>query len=107
MSKTKLRGNFPGKQPKTKTPVDLSAVKKTRTPYQPDRVINQHKYDDLFGGVQEGDCFELPGGESTELSALARALRVYLKRNGVNGIVRQSGRTPDGIGRVWFLKRLP
>ena len=105
--KTKLaKAPFPGKESKTNNPVDLSLVKRTRAPYQPDRVVNQHKYDELFKGIKEGDCFEIPGGDSPALSALARAMRLYLKRQGIEGIVRQQGRTADGMGRVWLLKVL-
>lgn len=103
--KTKLcKAPFPGKNTAIRTPLDLGKVQKTRAPYRPSRVVNQHKYDQLFAGVKEGDCFELPGGESLELTALARALRVHLKRHGIEGIVRQQGRTEDGIGRVWLVK---
>ena len=103
MIKTKTRGAWPGKEKRQHTPLDLAAVVKCRDPYKPERVINKHKYDELFAGVQEGDCFRVPGGDR-ERSALARALRVYLKRIGVEGIVRQEGRTEDGVGRVWLVK---
>ena len=106
--KTKLSKSapFPGKEPKAHNPVDLSMVKRTAAPYQPTRVVNKHKYDELFAGLKEGDCFEIPGGDSAALSALARAMRVYLQRQGIEGIVRQQGRTADGVGRVWLLKVL-
>lgn len=97
---------FPGKTPKpkqVKRPVQLDNVTRCRDPYTAERVIRQHKYDELFAGVQEGDCFRIKG-DAVARSALARALRGYLKRQGIEGIVRQSGRTDDGIGRVWLLK---
>lgn len=97
---------FPGKQPKpkqVKRPLALDKVTKCRDPYQAERVVRQHKYDELFAGVREGDCFRVDG-DSVALSALARALRGYLVRQGIEGIVRQSGRTDDGIGRVWLVK---
>ena len=102
--KTKLGpAPFPGKQPRTKKALDLTTVTKCRDPYKPERVMQQHKYDDLFAGVREGDCFRVDG-DAAARSALSRALRLYLKRQGVEGIVRQEGRTEDGIGRVWLLK---
>ena len=93
----------PANQPHVKRPVDLSIVTKCRDPYQPQRVVRQHKYDELFQGVREGDCFRV-NGDAVARSALARALRLYLKRQGIEGIVRQEGRTDDGIGRVWLVK---
>jgi hypothetical protein len=103
---TKFAGRNPFKpkpEPKPRTPLDLARVVKCRDPYKPDRVVKEHKYKQLFAGVEEGDCFRVTGG-STELSALARALRLYLKKHGIDGIVRQQGRTEDGIGRVWLVK---
>lgn len=105
--KTKLGpAPFPGKEPKPKQikrPLALGRVTKCRDPYQAERVVRQHKYDELFAGVREGDCFRVDG-DSVALSALARALRSYLGRNGIEGVVRQSGRTDDGIKRVWLVK---
>jgi hypothetical protein len=97
---------FPGKAPKPKRSykdLDLSVVKKTRDPYKPERVINEHKYDDLFAGVQEGDCFTVDGSAS-DLSALARALRLYMARHRIEGLVRQQKQSADGLGRVWLLR---
>jgi hypothetical protein len=102
--KTKLAKGvgFPGKVPATKTTVDLSKIVKTRETYAPQRVINKHKYDALFEGVQAGDCFQVETPEA--LSALARALRLYLKRQGWDGVVRQTALTKDGVPRVWCVK---
>lgn len=102
--KTKLAKGvaFPGKSPATKTTVDLSKIVKTREVYAPKRVINKHKYDELFEGVEEGDCYQCP--DELTLSALARALRLYLKRQGWTGVVRQTSLTKDGIPRVWCVK---
>lgn len=102
--KTKLaKGvSFPGKSPATKTTVDLSKIVKTREVYAPNRVINKHKYDELFEGIQEGDCFQVASPEA--LSATARALRLYLVRQGWDGVVRQTALTKDGIPRVWCVK---
>lgn len=103
-ARTKLGTSpFPGKAPKVKKALDLSGIVKCRDQYRPERVITQHKYDAMFAGLREGDCFRVPGG-SCELSAFSRALRCYLKREGIDGIVRQQGRTDDGIGRVWLVK---
>ena len=87
----------------TKTQVDLASIVKCNDPYQPERVVNTHKWDQLFEGVKEGDCFRVHGTEN-QLGATARALRMYLKRKGIEGIVRQQARTKDGIGRVWLVK---
>lgn len=101
---TKLgKSAFPGKAKAAKKPVDLSTVTKCRDPYQPQRVINRHKYDELFAGVKEGDCFAVKDSPET-LGAVSRALRLYLKRQGIEGIVRQQSNTADGIGRVWLVK---
>lgn len=108
MTVTKLaKSPFPGKPPKPKTAyqsLPLENVIKCRDAYKPERVVLQHKYDQMFAGVAEGDCFKLKEGGVKELSALARALREYMKRHGLEGIVRQSMRTDDGVGRVWVLK---
>jgi hypothetical protein len=93
----------PKPAPRPRTPLDLGGIEKCSDPYDHVRVVKQQKYDALFAGVNEGDCFKVPGGEA-ERSALARALRVYLERRGIEGIVRQNGRCEDGIGRVWLLK---
>lgn len=107
MTATKFgKSPFPGKvtpQPAKKKSVDLAGIEKCRDPYTPERVINKHKYDQLFEGIKEGDCFKVPGGDR-ERSALSRALRLYLKRHNIDGIVRQEGRTADGIGRVWLIR---
>ena len=96
------KSGWPGKKPGTKTPVNIDAIRKTSAPYTPDRVIKEHKYPDLFAGVKEGDCFECP--DAVTMAAMARALRLYLVRQGCTGVVRQSARTEDGVPRVWCLK---
>ena len=106
MTKTKFAGHSPFEpkpEPKPRTPVDLSIVEKCRDPYLPERVVKRQKYEELFAGVKEGDCFRVHGGPD-ERTALARALRVYLDKQSIEGIVRQNGRTEDGIGRVWLVK---
>lgn len=106
--KTKFaKGNTPfepRKKPVRKD-IDLSIVEKCSDPYMPERKSVQSKYEELFAGVKEGDCFRVHGGND-ERTALARALRVYLEKSGIKGLVRQNGRTDDGIGRVWFYKDL-
>ena len=107
-----VQTTFAGRSPfakkpdrKAHIPVNLSGVEKCRDPYLPERVIKRAKYEEMFAGVKEGDCFRVSGG-SAELTAVARALRVYLKKHGINGLVRQNARTKDGIGRVWLVKIL-
>lgn len=106
MSKTKLgKAPFPAKPKTSYHALDVSRIKKTRTPYKPVRVVAHRKYDELFSGIKEGDCFEVDG-DIRELSALARALRAYLDRHDIKGIVRQASQTEDGIKRVWLLRVL-
>ena len=102
--KTKLaKGTpWPGKKAATKQAVDLAAVKKCADPYKPERVILRRKYDELFDGVKEGDCFRCPDEQT--VSAVARALRMHIKRQGWDGVVRQQARTDDGIARVWVVR---
>jgi hypothetical protein len=102
--KTKLaKGTtWPGKKPRVKTPVNLDAVQKCSDPYKPDRVILQHKYDELFKDVKEGDCFRCPDELTT--AAISRALRMHIKRQGWDGVVRQQARTEDGVARVCAFK---
>jgi hypothetical protein len=102
--KTKLaKGTtWPGKKPRVKTPVNLDAVQKCSDPYKPERVILQHKYDELFKDVKEGDCFRCPDELTT--AAISRALRMHIKRQGWDGVVRQQARTEDGVARVWAVK---
>jgi len=105
-AKTQFAGRNPFQPkpaPKPRTPLDLGGIEKCRDPYDHVRVVKQQKYDALFAGIKEGDCFRVSGGPA-ERGALARALRVYLESNGIEGIVRQNGRTEDGIGRVWLVK---
>lgn len=109
---TLSKSPFPGRTPPKPArkhpvhiPVDLDGVQKCQDPYKPERVIKDRKYDELFKELSAGDCWRVPGGVK-ELSAFARALRVHLERNGIEGIVRQASKTDDGIGRVWLLKIL-
>jgi hypothetical protein len=103
---TKIKGNWPGKPRKEYKAIDISKVEKCNDPYKPGRVVTLHKYEAMFYGVKEGDCFRVPGGNK-EVSAVALALRHYLKRHQINGIVRQKSVCDDGIGRVWLIKVLP
>jgi hypothetical protein len=82
--------------------VNLDAVQKCADPYKPERVILQHKYDELFANVKEGDCFRCPDDKT--MAAIARALRMHLKRRGWGCVVRQQAKTEDGVHRVWALK---
>ena len=105
--KTKLsKAPFPGKQKMAYQSIDTSKVKRCRDPYQPERVVQRHKYDELFAGLKEGDCYRVEEGGVQALSALARAMRCYMKRHGIDGIVRQSSKTDDGIPRVWLVKTI-
>ena len=102
--KTKLakNTNWPGKTPASKKSVNLEDVKKTRDAYAPERMVKRHKYDEMFKNLQEGDCFCCPDADT--MAAVSRALRVYIKRQGWDGVVRQNERTEDGIFRVWAVK---
>ena len=102
--KTKLaKGTaWPHKKKATKQNVNLDQVQKCADPYKPERVILQHKYDELFKDVKEGDCFRCPDEQT--MAAIARALRMHLKRKGWDGVVRQQARTADGVLRVWAVK---
>lgn len=93
---------WPHKKPGTKQEVSLGAVQKCADPYKPERVILRHKYDELFANVQEGDCFRYP--DEKTMAAIARALRMHIKRQGWSGVVRQQAKTSDGVHRVWALK---
>jgi len=103
--KTKLaKAPWPGKKPIVHKQVNLDLVKKTNDQYKPQRVILKHKYDELFSGAKEGDCFRCP--DEATMCALARALRSYFKRKGIPVIVRQQLLTEDRIPRVWLVKFL-
>src|SRR5574343_1265107 len=109
--KTQINGFWPGvtqvekkerKQHKPNAPVDLATVKKTRAPYTPANTGNKEsKYETLFRGVQEGDCFECPPEKTANLS---KALDTYLKKNKIDGMIKQNSRCDDGKGRVWLYK---
>ena len=109
--KTLINGNWPGvsqvekkehKQHKRNAPVDLATVKKTRAPYTPANTGNKEsKYETLFRGVQEGDCFECPSEKTANLS---KALDTYIKKNKIDGVIKQNSRCEDGKGRVWLYK---
>jgi len=104
--KTVINGKWPGQPKKKYEPIDIDAVVKCRDHFKPDRVVTHHKYEAMFEGIKEGDCFRVPGGNK-QVSAVALALRHYLKRHHINGIVRQKSVCDDGIGRVWLIKVLP
>jgi hypothetical protein len=38
------------------------------------------------------------------MAAISRALRMHIKRQGWDGVVRQQERTADGVPRVWAVK---
>lgn len=109
--KTLINGNWPGvpqvekkerKQHKPNAPVDLSTVAKTRAPYvSPNTGQLVSKYDALFKGVQEGDCFECPPEKTANLS---KALDTYIKKHKIDGVIKQNSRCDDGKGRVWLYK---
>ena len=102
--KTKLaKGTpWPGKKTGIKQTVNLDQVKRCADPYKPERVIQRHKYDELFKDVKEGDCFRCP--DAGTMAAISRALRMHIKRQGWDGVVRQQERTADGVPRVWAVK---
>jgi hypothetical protein len=108
---TQLRGAWPGqpeqakkerKKPAPDKPANLDAVKRTRTPYMQPRVDRfKSKYDDLFEGAQEGDCWETTFEDCAKIS---KALDTWCKRKGMDALVRQNARCPDGVARVWLYK---
>ena len=90
------------KSPAQEKPVNLSIVKKTKAPYMPPRVDRfKSKYDDLFQGASEGDCWET---NTEDVGKLEKALSTWLKRNKIEGIVRRNAHCPDGVARVWLYK---
>lgn len=93
---------WPHKKPANKQDVNLDAVQKCADPYRPERIVQRHKYDELFANVKEGDCFRCPDAKTT--AAVARALRMHFKRNGLDGVIRQNVKTDDGVCRVWAVK---
>lgn len=106
---TQLRGPWPGHPMKdqptrqgNKT-ANLDAIVKTRAPYSGTRVSQGSKWDELFQGASEGDCWEMPPEETARAE---RALRQWLKKAGIDGIVRRRSRCEDGKGRVWLYKVL-
>lgn len=93
---------WPHKKASAKKNVAVDQVQKCADPYKPERVILQHKYDELFSDLKEGDCFRCPDDQT--MAAVARALRMHIKRKGWTGVVRQQAKTEDGVRRVWALK---
>lgn len=90
------------KPPAPEKPVNLEIVKKTRAPYMPPRVNRfKSKYDDLFAGCKEGDCWETT---LEDVGKLEKALVTWLKRNKIEGIVKRNSKCPDGVARVWLYK---
>lgn len=108
---TQLRGAWPGqpeqvkkerKKPAAEKAANLDAVKRTRTPYMQPRVDRfKSKYDKLFDGAQEGDCWETT---FEDCGKIEKGLTTWLKRNNIDGIVRRNARCPDGVARVWLYK---
>ena len=77
-------------------------MKRCKDPYRPGRLIQQRKYDELFKDIEEGACFRCP--DTKTMGTVAQALRQHLKRNGIQGIVRQKANNDDGVCRVWLVK---
>lgn len=104
--KTEIRGAFPGKEkkpPKPSKKVNLSAVKITKEPYNPAREVEHRKYDELFANIVEGDCVTC---DPADVDGIDRALRMHLKRKGVDAVVRRKTHSGDGRGRVWLYRIL-
>lgn len=109
--KTQLNGPWPGvikmekkprKPPSPEKPVNFDIIKKTSAPYIPPRTgVVKSKYDELFSGCKEGDCWET---SAEDVSKLEKALNTWLKRNNIEGIVKRNAHCPDGIARVWLYK---
>lgn len=92
----------PRKTPVAEKPANLAIVKKTNAPYMPPRVDRfKSKYDELFSGCKEGDCWETT---LEDVSKLEKGLVTWLKRNNIEGIVRRNAHCPDGVARVWLYK---
>lgn len=103
---TQTRGNWPGKAalPKReRQSTKFDEIVKSRTPYIVTRTTQASKWDAVFKGVQEGDCFEM---QPEDVARGEQALRKFLEKNGIEGIVRRRTRCEDGKGRVWLLKVL-
>lgn len=108
--KTVLNGNWPGiimeEKPKRKNapekPADLSVIKRTKAPYMHPRVDRfKSKYDGLFTGAVEGDCWETT---EEDVGKIEKALKTWMEKNGIEGMVRRNKRCPDGVARVWLWK---
>lgn len=99
--KTAVRGNFPKKEPRPACKVNTETIVKTRAPYTGGRSTPEGKWEALFRGATEGDCFEMAPEDTTRAEA---ALRTWMRKKGIEGIVRRKSRCEDGKGRVWLLK---
>jgi hypothetical protein len=115
MTATQLRGNFPGHTPKAETvkkpakkkaapaSTNFAAIKRTRAPYKPPKYTGPSKWADLFQGAKEGDCWEM---QPEDCPRAEIALRKWLEKNEIKGIIRRNAKCDDGKGRVWLLKVL-
>lgn len=103
MPQTTLRGPWPKIPKKPQVLTDFNAIKKTRDPYQTSKTREMGKWDKLFQGISEGDCFVMP---TEEVARASSALRKWLKTNDIDGLIRQRSKCEDGQGRVWLYKIL-
>lgn len=106
--KTIINGSWPKmekkprKPPAPEKPVNFSLIKKTKAPYiMPRTGVIKSKYEELFSGCQEGDCWETT---ADDVGKIEKALVTWLKRNNIDGMVKRNSHCPDGVARVWLWK---
>ena len=104
MTKTTIRGNFPG-APKPerakRNGVNVDELSISSDPYVDHRSKPAGKYDALFEKMKPGQCIRCPSEKAANVKT---AMDKWLKFTGREGYARARSRYPaDGQGRVWWL----
>jgi hypothetical protein len=98
---TKIRGPWPGKEPKARTSIAVEDLKIASDPYVDHRSRPAGKYDTLFAKLKPGQCIVCQPGKA---AIVKTALDKWLKATGKEGVARARSRYPsDNMGRVWWL----
>lgn len=89
------------KNNKPVTQIKISALEITDDEYTDGRSAVISKYDQLFAKMKPGQRIKCDG---EEIGKVSNALKKYLEKNKLEGIVRAKARHTDGQGGVWWLK---
>lgn len=104
MIQTKFHKRNPWKNEPVNKPkfVPIEKLKITNDPFESPKATQQYKYDSLFSKLKHGQCMVMDDPKNGP--RVAKALRSWLDRKGVEGAVKQNLRCDDGKARVWLVR---